>query len=514
MNCASDFKKIDQFSAQIGELLQHSINVDPKILETSDWYYDFIKGVLNRHLAATGRTPIRYLEIASYRHVIGYRLAKEMGFDATQFDISYDDLEEGRKLALRAGYGDACTRVAGDFHDLPFADNFFDFVFISASIHHSKTPDRVISEAMRVLSDGGLFYSQREPCRRLFCFYKFTCNRQDSYTLFEKHLAQRDMLRVFSSPFPGARNAVVFGRVENDLIPLQFYFDTFALYGEILEEVVYHEGLLTAIDKKILEHDYLSVDELECYIVDLLRYEIDLAAPLISKRDKLLGYALPDEQEIMSLAKSVAHALKNRPANTRSVEWRRAMANIFGGSLRFVVKRKCNNKISNNIIFRRNPMQLGECFVDDLVYGQSGLQIWNKLLPDIQLATAAEMHSSAFPENSWAYVRHTNGVAQMISRGSRCEIILNNNELVLTVMRYRVVLDEEITAVYLQILVDDSLVHETLIPQLEDRCLSLVLKQSDACLNIKLLSLDRQSVEIGSRIRVSVLQCIPLYEYI
>lgn len=236
----------EQFSAQIGELAQHQLSHDEKIIETTNLYYGFLTAVLNRNPLPQKSSPSRYLEIACYRHILGYKLAKDRGFEATQFDISERDLEIGRQITIDNGFSDTVERVAGDFHDLPFSDNYFDLVMISASIHHSKRPHRVIEEAMRILADKGLFYCQREPCERLFCFYQFNANRPSQHTQFEAHLQKRDLMRLISSPFPGARNAEMFGRVENDRIPFKMYYETFNQHGNSMEKFWNRSYIVTA----------------------------------------------------------------------------------------------------------------------------------------------------------------------------------------------------------------------------------------------------------------------------
>lgn len=498
------------FSAQIGELLQHGVNVDPKIIDTSNWYYQMIAAVLKRHPELTSRPSPRYLEIASYRHIIGYRLASEMGFNSTQFDLSSEDLEAGHQLAIEAGYGEAIERVSGDFHDLPFSDNYFDLVFISASIHHTRTPERVIGEAMRTLANGGFFYCQREPCLRLFSFYKFTCNRKDLYTPFEQHLEQRDMLRIFSSPFHGSRNAAVFGRIENDRMPLSFFYETFDKYGEVLEEVLYHEGLLTRLDKEILARVGMQETHLAEYIANQIRAEVLLAKPIMTERDRLLGYSLPCDDEIVAVAQKVAVALKTLPEDTTSKLWQRSMVEIFGGSLRFIVRRRRDESERNNNKFKRNVTPKGGVLIDDEVSRRSGLEIWKKLLPDLQTASEADL-TSCFSEMHWTYMRHTNGTAQMISK--KCaehRIDLPVFQTSLIVMRYKIVLDEKLPAVRVLISMADAVLLDEVIPQPEDRCATFVHTPRGESLLIRLFDLDGQPVETGTRFRVSILQAVPV----
>jgi ubiquinone/menaquinone biosynthesis C-methylase UbiE len=55
------------------------------------------------------------------------------------------------------------TRMPGDFHNLDFPDNHFDFVVCSAVLHHAANIVQVLREAKRVLKPGGQFVAIREP---------------------------------------------------------------------------------------------------------------------------------------------------------------------------------------------------------------------------------------------------------------------------------------------------------------------------------------------------------------
>lgn len=500
---------LERFSAQIGELAHHQLTHDAKIIETTDWYYGLLKAVLNRNPLPQNRKPPRYLEIACYRHILGYMLARDRGFESTQFDINDRDLEIGRETAIGLGYPDNVERVAGDFHDLPFADNYFDLVMISASIHHTRRPQRIIAEAMRVLTDKGLFYCQREPCERLFCFYKFNANRPAQHTPFEAHLQKRDILRIISSPYPGARNAEMFGRVENDRIPLELYYDVFNQYGKVKEQVLYHDGLLTRIDKKILEKANLSEARLASYINELITKEMDSAAAIFSEQDHLLGYSLPTETEIISMAERTAAALKARPFNKRSTEWQKAMVKIFGGSLRFVVERRRSEQSRNMERFRRSCKTVNNVSLDDEVYKKSGLCFWDKLLPDIQTADEAVLEAS-FPSEHWCNSVHDNGIRMMVSKTSTPLIKILLPEPGIAVMRYRVVVDERLPVAKLHIFYKEQKVLDTIFVQSEDRMLRFVYDQNSSDIRFQLTDLEGVLALDTARIRVSILQCIPI----
>lgn len=515
-------QKLKRFTPQIGEILQHHISPDSNIAETSEWYYGFVKGVLernqqraaNRKLGGStpvlSRNPKRYLEIASYRHIIGYRLGKDYGFESTHFDLCDRDLEIGRETALANGFADTVDRVTGDFHDLPFSDNYFDLSFISAAIHHTRTPERIISEALRVLTQGGLFYCQREPCERLFCFYRFNANRAVQFTPFERRMHEQDLMRIISSPYPGARNAELFGRIENDRIPLEMYYETFAQHGEVDEEVVYHEGLLTRHDKAILEQAALPEDELRTFIRDLLQGEFETLQPTFSRQDELLGYSLPGEADIDDMAARMVAALKARPRNEKSIEWRRAMAKIFGGTLRFVVRRTNAPKTVSTDKFRRSTTQVGLVRHDDAVYKHSGLNFWTRLLPDIQQSDETTMFGSSFPESDWIPFTHPNGMRMMQSKSDRVQLLPPIRDLSLLVMRYRVVVDKSQPFVRLKITYGDEEVEAVTVAINEDRILRLVYSKPSVPVVFEMTGVDGEKINGWSRLRISILQGVPI----
>ncbi|MEQ1717146.1 MAG: hypothetical protein ABL907_14365 [Hyphomicrobium sp.] len=102
---------LERFSAQIGELAQRQLSNDSDVAKTSEWYYGFQAAVLNRNPEIGTRMPPCYLEIACYRHVLGYKLAKDRGFDSTQFDICDRDLSLGKDIALTLGLPDTVDRA-------------------------------------------------------------------------------------------------------------------------------------------------------------------------------------------------------------------------------------------------------------------------------------------------------------------------------------------------------------------------------------------------------------------
>jgi len=58
---------------------------------------------------------------------------------------------------------DKITRMPGDFHQLGFRSDQFDFVVSSAVLHHASNIVQVLRETKRVLKPGGHFVALREP---------------------------------------------------------------------------------------------------------------------------------------------------------------------------------------------------------------------------------------------------------------------------------------------------------------------------------------------------------------
>jgi ubiquinone/menaquinone biosynthesis C-methylase UbiE len=60
---------------------------------------------------------------------------------------------------------DKITRVLGDFNQLQFGNQYFDFVVFDAALHHIPTQNfpNVMAEVARVLKDGGKAIAIREP---------------------------------------------------------------------------------------------------------------------------------------------------------------------------------------------------------------------------------------------------------------------------------------------------------------------------------------------------------------
>ena len=247
----------DDLFPLVAEFAWHSVTVDPSIQEVSDQHYTVVADVLIRygqHL----QKPVHILEVASYAHTTGYKLAELIGANVTLFDISVSTLKLGRQMAQTKNLAAESVRlVAGDFHALPFEDAEFDFVFICSALHHTWRWQLVASELTRVLAAGGLVLIENEPCHRKFCFYKFRTNRMSEFTDFEKYLDEIGLIRTVAEAYLGSRPETLFGMVENQTMPVDGIIEAFTKQGDLVDLVVIPEICMGDLERRLVADRYL-----------------------------------------------------------------------------------------------------------------------------------------------------------------------------------------------------------------------------------------------------------------
>jgi ubiquinone/menaquinone biosynthesis C-methylase UbiE len=146
------------YGPQMGEMVWHSIHHDPRIDSMVQAQGAVMRDIIARHGLRPPQRPIRILEVGAYSHYTVHAVAAESGGIGVANDISPAALRAGASLARARGIPVADTLVASDFHDLPFADGFFDLVFIASAVHHTFRPWRVLDELFRVLRPGGVLH--------------------------------------------------------------------------------------------------------------------------------------------------------------------------------------------------------------------------------------------------------------------------------------------------------------------------------------------------------------------
>lgn len=500
---------IDRFTPQLGEMTWHSLTVDSSIDEMSQLHLHSLLSAMDKYFSHSLQRPIRFLEIAAYAHYTGQLLTQKLDIDVTLFDISPKTLKFGQKLASAQGIEKQATLVSGDFHDLPFHEGFFDVVFIASAIHHTRRPERVLTECLRVLAQDGLFIMENEPCTRLFSFYKFSSNREDSFTPFEKHLAKKGLLRTISSPFYGSRPEELFGMIENAHIPLSLYTDTVLADAEIVEKFVNYGICMGEFENAILAEISSNHAELAQFIQQKLHTEFEEARALLGQREQLLGFSLPDEGEISTLSEQVAVALKHLPDESHSDERTFALANIFGAALRMIVKKKSVTHQIAPTCFSKPMIQQDQVWREKSSDQDIKLDISNTLLPDIQ-DNSPEKLFEYFLKEEWVFCQEGHGISAMLNGKANSRVKMPNavDTAVLLIRLY--VVEKQDEPYRISIFYGDTQITEISVCQSETRLVRVFIENSENFLTFKIHTIDGKLIELPHHLRISIMQIIPL----
>ncbi len=402
----------------LGEVLWHSITVDSTIESVSDAHREEIERILTAHGKdlLNSDSPIRILEVAAYAHTTGYMLANKFAAEVTLSDISIDTLVLGRDMAIESNLdNENVSRVASDFHDLPFADNYFDLVYIASALHHTWSWQTVLKELMRTAKPGGLLYLENEPCAREFCFYKFRTNRREQFREFEKSLDQEGLLRIVAEPFPGSRPEELFGMVENQTMQLNEMLGLLREVGSIEELNLNPEACMGAIENTIFDHREHDSEIVKQLITDRLKRRVGKATKSLTEIDKKMGYLLPIPAEIESMAEQIADSItsidRNAPLDGELV--RVAISNIFGASVTMVIRKHADASFSLTTTGLRYDW--GERSAVKIGYPpevQKVLEATVDLLPDIQRSSADRIGAS-FPPDQWTSYTDDKGLKSL-----------------------------------------------------------------------------------------------------
>lgn len=91
----------------------------------------------------------RLLEIGCGMGDFLYEASKKVG------EVYGIDLSEKQVLAARSDLSDNVKVLLGDAEELPFENNFFEFVVMKGVVHHLGKPEKVFKEVRRALSQNG-----------------------------------------------------------------------------------------------------------------------------------------------------------------------------------------------------------------------------------------------------------------------------------------------------------------------------------------------------------------------
>lgn len=401
----------------LGEVLWHAATSDASIVSVSHEHMHEILRHTQLHLPRTGKEACRFLEVASYAHITGYLLAQEQGWNVTLSDISVETLDLGAKYAQKCGLGTAqVRRVAIDFHDSPFPDGAFDVVYICSALHHTLRWEMVLEELLRVTAPDGIVILQNEPCRRDFCFYKFSTNRLDSRRPVESELERQGILKVIAEPYLGSRPEALFGMIENQKMPLPDILHVLSRRDTIVSLTIDSQSCMSSLDHAILAAPR-DVPTLSAMVEMEVSMRLDKARQFFTQTDAALGIRFPTPAEIKEMAARVARRIEALPAPgsmaarvARSIlgqqvssaqKYEIAIADVFGGAVTVIARKSADGSVAAC----PDDLRYANGILKDVIIGYPPtlsrvLNLAYDLVPDVQTAAPEEIMSH-FPIMEW-----------------------------------------------------------------------------------------------------------------
>ncbi len=453
-------ESIKEYSALIGEFAWHSFTVDPRIENDSKEHYEKVMQIINKY-GLIGKKPLRILEVAAYANTAGYRLKKELSAEVTLFDISASTLRLGHHLSGISPDDPCPTLVAGDFHSLPFEDESFDFVFISAALHHTWRYQTVGRELQRVVTSNGLLYIMGEPCLREACFYKFRANRP-SYTPMEQKLSDLGILTFVTEQFTGSRPEYLYGMIENKQMPLQSLLDLFNESCDLLEIKLDRQYCMGQLENEWVNNRKMEINNLNEKIICDLKTRLEDVSHSYNTVEKGLGFRLPDDDEIVRMGESIAIKLHQLDEHNE-FDYQKALSELFGAGLQIVARKKRSKGLkfflqgicsyilkgknskrchSNKGLFNNNyPI------IDHVRYAYpekiSNFLIQNKSIIPEFLSKNKTYLEKIFPDDDWKYdnfencdtLHHDRISLQMINKRAKIIIPLQDVGEILVMLR-------------------------------------------------------------------------------
>ena len=368
----------------LGEFAWHSLTVDSRLATVSEEHYAVVNALIAE--AGMARTrDLRILEIAAYAHTTGYMLFDRLGARTDLLDISPSTLRLGRRIATEQGLRtDGTICVAGDFHDLPYADEQFDLVYICSALHHTWRWQRVLAEMVRVLAPGAVLLLENEPCRRQFCHYRFRANRVEQYGGLEQALVRLGIMRTVAEPFPNTRPETLFGMVENQTIPLGALCGALAANCTPVRMTVNTDACMEAFEYELLDRARADAPDCKRWLTKEMTQRIAEAASAMSAVDRGMDFGVPDRAEIAKLCATTVDALAALPADAASADFKMGVADVFGAQVSLAVRKGgARNVAPGARLARHFPVK------DNVVYAFPPrvarlLDAAGALLPDIQ----------------------------------------------------------------------------------------------------------------------------------
>lgn len=276
---------------------------------------------------------------------------------------------------------------------------------------------------MRVVRPGGILFLENEPCRREACFYKFRCNREDSFTGLEKHLSTEGWLRTFAEPYVGSRPETLFGMIENQQMPLSRLLAVFRESGTTEKIEVFPEICMGPRERAWFDArgDGAAVlaARIEREILDGLR----AARPLVGSVENGLGFVLPEESEVAPLAARTAERLSSLAGDPTGPEFRGGLAEAYGAAVRLTIRRAGSPASPRSPVVVRSKTMEADGIFNGFPPQSQKLLGQRSRLPRLQ-DDPSETVVHAFVPTEWSLSRNAQNVVSISPRRPRANIAL------------------------------------------------------------------------------------------
>lgn len=169
--------------------------VDSTVVARDAYYW--IDTVKLKHVLRLNPSAGRALEVGCGSARISVFLAHR-GYEMVCMDLSSQALSLAARNASL--YGTQCDLVKADALRLPFKDGAFDMVFSTGLLEHFNDPSPIVAEMVRVLANGGVFWSDIVPAR-FSSFRAVEClrRRRSVDECFERSFSKEEIATLLQS---------------------------------------------------------------------------------------------------------------------------------------------------------------------------------------------------------------------------------------------------------------------------------------------------------------------------
>ena len=157
-----------------------------------------------------------YIELGAERGQRAMVMENDVNAHGAAIDLSYDMLKSGDHYQKVFDKAKCALRICCDIHTLPFLSNTVPFIFCYQFLHHFPDPSMVLREVRRVLSDGGHFFFDEEPYKKVFHLNLYD-RKIDAREMTSAGRVKKWIDYLFAREVYNEEN---FGIVENDAISI------------------------------------------------------------------------------------------------------------------------------------------------------------------------------------------------------------------------------------------------------------------------------------------------------